>query len=115
MSKASTITIQWSVVGDETILNTQAVQIVNADCPGEMVLIPVTIGRNSVFFPGPPTFQTVLIIPPINSVIVKTWDAGSTVGGNLSPNQPSLISVPSGSTGFNISASGSEVLKAWLL
>lgn len=111
MAVNATITISGLAVGDE-VSETFAIQLTNTNSPAEKALIPLVAGRNDVFFPGPPTFQFVVIIPPSGSAVTKTWDASSTIGGPLGTATASLITVPVGTT-THISASGTEVCKGY--
>ena len=115
MSTTANIQIQVVVTssdGSESDTVTQSFQIPPAAT--QKLIVAVTAGRSQVFLPGPPTMSMALIVPPNNSTIAKTWDAPSTVGGQIGTALPSLIGLPSGSTSFNIGSAGSETLTVYV-
>lgn len=118
MSKTTVVQIQWTTTGDDADGATHETTYTTTDSAEQLVLAPLTAGRNQIFLPGPPTFTCVLIIPPASSTVPKTYDAASTVGGALRPGAPVFIPVPDGTTSIYVNATGGagtlEVLKVYV-
>lgn len=100
-----TITISVATTGDGTSGGiTETISVTGAN--GGSFRGTLSSGRNQLFPGG--TFSNVLLIPDPSSAVAKTYDAASTVGGSLATNQPTLLSVPSGSTSVYINAASSD-------
>lgn len=104
MSKSAVVTININVSGDGLAEQVTIPVASLSSTQAQKLAAPLTNGRNNIF-PGKP-FQVVALVPAANSTIAKTWDAGSTIGGALSPNVPCLIACPANTSSVNINCTG---------
>lgn len=112
MAKQSTVTLGVSVTGDGLTLgySPQGFPLQNPNAPaGVPTSVAIVNGNNTISIPS--GCIAILIQPPAGSVITKTLKgvAGDT-GVPIHTANPTLLSLPSGTSSILIAANGAETL-----
>lgn len=117
MAKKSVITLSVQVTGDgvNTTYTPVGMPLINVAAPaGGPIAVALTLGDNTLTVPAGAV--AVLLVPPTNSVVVKTLKGvGGDTGVIIAPAAPTMLGLPSGATSILLNASAGETISVeWL-